>query len=168
MLGAGPLMNEPMYGVGYVVEKIEMGRKIAGSAASEREIQELCGKELWSVGGGGAGGGTGTGAAGGTGTGTGAGTGTDGVEKGDKGGLLVGQLISDATEAFRLAFLSCPVSPVNTANFPPVDPLSFFCVYCTQLHDTVIHCNVLYYAVLYRNILHCTVSQRTVLHCTTP
>lgn len=111
-------MNEPMYGVGYVVEKIEMGRKIAGSAASEREIQELCGKEIWgaSVGvgvGGGGGGGVGTGSGAGTGSGTGTGASVDG---GDKGGLLVGQLISDATEAFRLAFLSCPVSPVYTAN----------------------------------------------------
>ena len=111
MLGAGPLMNEPMYGVGYVVEKIEMGRKIAGSAASEREIQELCGKEIWGAG-------VGVGGVGGIGSGMGSGTGTGtgvSADGGDKGGLLVGQLISDATEAFRLAFLSCPVSPVYTA-----------------------------------------------------
>ena len=107
-IGAGPLMNEPMYGVGYVVEKIEMGRKIAGSAASEREIQELCGKEIW---------GGGIGSSGlGLGLGTEPGVGADGGDKGDKGGLLVGQLISDATEGFRLAFLSCPVSLVNTGH----------------------------------------------------
>ena len=123
LLGAGPLMNEPMYGVGYVVEKIEMGRKIAGSAASEREIQELCGKEIWGAGVGVGVGGVGTGSGPGTGVGTGTGVSADG---GDKGGLLVGQLISDATEAFRLAFLSCPVSPVNTANqfLKPVKYLS--------------------------------------------
>ena len=156
MLGAGPLMNEPMYGVGYVVEKIEMGRKIAGSAASEREIQELCGKELWSGGGGGGGGaGTGTGAGagggggggGGTGTGTGAGIG-DGGEKGDKGGLLVGQLISDATEAFRLAFLSCPVSPCKHGQLP----------FCSLF--------IILLCVLYYTVLQLTSILRTVLCCT--
>ena len=108
-------MNEPMYGVGYVVEKIEMGRKIAGSAASEREIQELCGKEIWGAGVGVGGvGGIGSGTWMGSGSSAGTGTGVS-VDGGDKGGLLVGQLISDATEAFRLAFLSCPVSTVYTA-----------------------------------------------------
>ena len=139
-------MSEPLYGVAFVIEAVEMGRKVAGSGLSDDEIESLSMYGLR----------------------------TDSVvdskviekeqmdrkdnniegdeEKGDeekrddeerddeereevkeeeegeketdkekdgekekekesnKGDLLLGKLISDSIEAFRLAFLSCPVS----------------------------------------------------------
>ena len=105
MTGAGPLMSEPLHGVGFVIEAIEMGRKVAGAGLSDDEIDSLS---------------------------------IDGlrneferesnekdIEKlkeedkekekekekdSSKGDLLLGKLISDSIEAFRLSFLSCPVS----------------------------------------------------------
>ena len=129
-------MSEPLYGVAFVIEAVEMGRKVAGSGLSDDEIESLSMYGLR----------------------------TDSVvdskviekeqmdrkdnniegdeEKGvdeereevkeeeegeketdkekdgekekekesNKGDLLLGKLISDSIEAFRLAFLSCPVS----------------------------------------------------------
>ena len=134
-------MSEPLYGVAFVIEAVEMGRKVAGSGLSDDEIESLSMYGLR----------------------------TDSVvdskviekeqmdrkdnniegdeekrddeerddeereevkeeEEGEKetdkekdgekekekesnkGDLLLGKLISDSIEAFRLAFLSCPVS----------------------------------------------------------
>jgi hypothetical protein len=138
MTGAGPLMNEPMYGVAFTVEKIEMGRKIAGAAVSDQDIRDITGAGLdggdWSLGGAPIEKGVillGDGEKGEKREGTVRFKEIEKGEKGrdgekekekererekerekekDKGGLLLGQLISDATEAFRLAFLSCPVT----------------------------------------------------------
>ena len=114
--GAGPLMSEPLYGVGFVIESIEMGRKVAGSGLSDDEMdsfsiaemrneyeREFNGREIDK-------------------------SKEEEKEKekekekerekekekdSSKGDLLLGKLISDSIEAFRLAFLSCPVSTYN-------------------------------------------------------
>jgi hypothetical protein len=144
MTGAGPLMNEPMYGVAFTVEKIEMGRKIAGAAVSDQDIRDITGAGLdggdWSLGGVPIEKGvilSGDGEKGEKREGT---VRFKEIEKGrdgekekekekererekerekdkDKGGLLLGQLISDATEAFRLAFLSCPVTHISIHSY---------------------------------------------------
>ena len=112
--GAGPLMSEPLYGVGFVIESVEMGRKVAGSGLSDDEMdslniaelrkeyeREFNGREIDK-------------------------SKEEEKEKekekekerdkekdSSKGDLLLGKLISDSIEAFRLAFLSCPVSAHN-------------------------------------------------------
>ena len=96
--GAGPLMQEPLHGVGFSVEKIEINRSVAGAAISDEDLLFLGGRQGLE----------------------------NRQEKSDgtlaistisnnngAGSLLIGQLISDVTEALRLAILSCHVRVVE-------------------------------------------------------
>jgi ribosome assembly protein 1 len=101
--GAGPLMHEPLHGVGFVVEKVCATRSIVGTAASDEELALIA--DRTGAGPGGGGGGAPAAAA--------APDASGGSSAGAGGGLLIGQLISDVTESLRLAVLSCPVRVVE-------------------------------------------------------
>jgi hypothetical protein len=164
MTGAGPLMNEPMYGVAFAVEKIEMGRKIAGAAVSDQDIRDLTGAGFegveWGLGGVPVEKGvmlSGEEEKGEKREGTVRFKDVEKGEKGrdgekerekerdkDKGGLLLGQLISDATEAFRLAFLSCPVHTHTHTNthmhmHMDMDMDTYICTYTHSYTWTDLH-----------------------------
>ena len=107
-------MSEPLRGVGFVIESIEMSRKVAGAGVSVGDIMRINGQNQGQSQGQGQGQGEsqnqGVGQGQGEGQGERSGREEDIEIDDDKGGLLIGQLISDSTEAFRLAFLSCSVS----------------------------------------------------------
>ena len=96
--GAGPLMQEPLHGVGFSVEKIEINRSVAGAAVSDEDLLLLGGQ--------------------GQEKGQAISEGTSAISPASSssngaGSLLIGQLISDVTEALRLAVLSCHVRVVE-------------------------------------------------------
>jgi hypothetical protein len=118
---AGPLMQEPLHGVGVSIEKIEISRSaLAGicnalelesmglSATSDNEADGTPTSPTSTVGGG-----------------SGSGSGADGNvtcsanasatanASASAGTLMIGQLISDVKDAVRLALLSCPVRIVE-------------------------------------------------------
>ena len=87
---SGPLMQEPLHGVGYTIEKIEINKSILNSLLTIEEIKSF----------------------------------TDVLTNGmvellydnsnnNNNLLMTGRLISDATEAFRIAMMSCSVRVVE-------------------------------------------------------
>jgi hypothetical protein len=107
-------MQEPLHGICYAIEKIEMSKGVSSLSGDELEALTLSlrGLEMSST------------------------PDTDSVDvdtstenKGklvtfgdhlerEKGaGLMIGQLISDVTEALRLCFLSCPVRYVDSLTY---------------------------------------------------
>ena len=94
---AGPLMQEPLHGVGFAVEKIEISRSAVSGSLTAADLESLGisqtnGEAISSS--------------------MSTASSTDGSSSGG-GGLMIGQLISDVKDALRLAVVSCPVRIVE-------------------------------------------------------
>jgi ribosome assembly protein 1 len=97
---AGPLMQEPLHGVGFAVEKIEISRSALSGSLTSADLDLLGISQT-------------TGEAAISSSMTSSASSTDGSSSGGGGGLMIGQLISDVKDALRLAVVSCPVRIVE-------------------------------------------------------